>query len=178
MKTADYWLEKLRMRPTGIGGSIALTFHSNESLRNESLPERFDGNRRLYSTNYFLMQEGEILTLHSLHQDELWFFHMGSAVRIHCFSMTGDYRVLTLGSNFDKGELLQAVAPHHHWFGAELVGAGYALMSCSLAPGFDSRDSSLPTLGQLAELKRLFPRQVEVIDLLADGPTRAHTARE
>jgi hypothetical protein len=177
MKTADYWIEKLKMTPTGVGGQLAPTFVSDESLLSAALPERIHGDRRLYSANYFLLRENEILSLHTLNQDELWYFHLGSAVRLHIFQMTArTYSTVTVGGDFDKGERLQAVAPHNHWFGAELVRPGYTLVSCSLSPGFDHRDSSLPTARQLAELKKAFPLQVGIIDRLTRGPAHPQTA--
>ncbi|WNG15392.1 cupin domain-containing protein [Cystobacter fuscus] len=164
---AEYWIDKLGMTPMELGGLLAPTSVSDDRALKAALPERFDGDRGLYSANYFMLRQNEVLALHTLNQDELWFFHLGCAVRLHVFDpIERTYSVVTVGGDFDKGERLQAVAPHNQWFGAELVSPGYALVSCSLAPGFDPRDSRRPTAEQLAELKRMFPRQEAILDRL------------
>lgn len=136
-------------------------------MRSASLPERFAGDRHFYSTNYYLLKAGELLRLHALNQDEQWFYHQGSAVRLHIFSPDGGYSTIDIGADLDQGQVPQAVAPHNHWFGAELLGPGYVLVSCSLAPGYDPRDSFNPTAEQLAALKQAFPAQADLIQKLA-----------
>lgn len=163
---ADQLIEKLGMIPTGIGGYLAHGTGSDLILSEEALPERFVGDRTAYSTNYFLLKEGEILKIHALNQDEQWFFHQGSAIKLHIFSEEGIYSTVTFGSDLDQGQLLQGIAPHNHWFGAELLGPGYALSSCSLAPAWDKRDSFLPAPEQIDKLKRKFPEQLEIINKL------------
>jgi predicted cupin superfamily sugar epimerase len=165
-KEADQFIQKLKMVPTGIGGFIAPGPESDVTLLNEALPERFEGDRKAYSMNYFLLKEGEVLKMHALNQDEQWFFHQGSAIKLHIFSKEGVYSTVTFGSDIDQGQLFQGMAPHNHWFGAELLGPGYALVSCSLSPAWDKRDTSLPTPEQVEALKVTFPEQLAIINLL------------
>jgi len=163
---ADQLIEKLKMVPTGIGGYLAHGPESDLTIPKQGLPERFNGNRKAYSTNYFLLKEGEVLKIHALNQDEQWFFHQGSAIKLHIFSDDGVYSTVTFGSDLDQDQFLLGVAPHNHWFGAELLGPGYALASCSLAPAWDKSDSFLPTAEQIEKLKRKFPEQLEIINKL------------
>ncbi|RTY88509.1 cupin domain-containing protein [Flavobacterium sp. GT3R68] len=163
---ADELIEKLKMIPTGIGGYLAPGPESDLTILKEALPERFDGDRKAFSMNYFLLKAGEVLKMHALNQDEQWFFHQGSAIKLHIFSDEGVYSTVTLGSDLDQGQVLQAIAPHSHWFGAELLGPGYALSSCSLAPAWDKRDSFTPSIEQIEALKGAFPKQAAIIDLL------------
>nr|WP_294934762.1 cupin domain-containing protein [uncultured Flavobacterium sp.] len=165
-KEADQLIEKLNMVPTGIGGYLAPGPECNLVLPNNALPERFVGERRAYSMNYFLLREGEVLKLHSLNQDEQWFFHQGSAIKLHIFSEDGTYSTTTFGSDLDQGQQFQGIAPHNQWFGAELLGPGYGFVSCSLAPSWDKSDSVLPTPEQIEKLKMAFPEQKAIIDLL------------
>jgi predicted cupin superfamily sugar epimerase len=101
-----------------------------------------------------------------LNQDEQWFFHQGSAIKLHIFSDRGDYFTVTFGSDSDQGQLLQGIAPHNHWFGAELLGPGYGFVSCSLAPSWDQRDSFIPSSEQIEGMKGMFPDQIAIIDRL------------
>lgn len=165
-READQLIQKLKMFPTGIGGYLAHGTESDLTISEEALPKRFVGSRKAYSTNYFLLKEDEVLKMHALNQDEQWFFHQGSAIRLHIFSEEGEYSTVTFGSDLDQGQLLQGIAAHNHWFGAELLGPGYALASCSLAPAWDKRDSFLPTPEQIETLKRKFPEQLEIINKL------------
>ncbi|MEY8688882.1 MAG: cupin domain-containing protein [Leptothrix sp. (in: b-proteobacteria)] len=164
---ADDLIRKLKLVPTSVGGHFTSGPGSTDQVLSAALPERFVGDRRHYSTNYYLLRQGELLRLHALHQDEQWFYHRGSAVRLHIFSPEGVYSSIDIGADLDQGQVLQAAAPHDHWFGAELLGPGYVLVSCSLAPGYDPRDSVNPTTGQLAALKQACPTQAELIQRLA-----------
>jgi hypothetical protein len=60
-------------------------------------------------------------------------------------------------------------SPHNQWFGGELLGPGYALVSSSLGPGYDPRDSCTPSADQIAALKAAYPAQAQIIDELGQG---------
>lgn len=159
-------IETLDMEPTGIGGYIALGPSSDIVLKEEALPLRFNGTRKAYSMNYFLLQENDVLNLHMLNQDEQWFYHEGSAIKIHMFFGDGSYKSLIIGSDLPQGQQLQGIVPHNCWFGAELLGPGYILTSCSLAPGWDEQDSIIPSSKDIDNLKNHFPDQSDLIDKL------------
>ncbi|MDB5267919.1 MAG: hypothetical protein JWP58_959 [Hymenobacter sp.] len=171
-READDICKRLHLVPTGIGGYLAPGPAGDFTLEAGALPPRFNGARGIYSANYFLLKAGEFLQLHSLNQDEQWFFHQGSALRLHAFSAQGIYSTVTLGSDVAQGQVFQAVAPHSQWFGAELLGPGYALVSCSLAPAWSKEDSGLPTAEQVERLKDAFPEQAAIIELLRQKPLK------
>lgn len=139
---AEQLIAKLKMVPTGIGGYLAPGPGGSANIIDAALPERYKGDRKNYSINYYLLKEGEVLRMHSLNQDEQWFFHQGSAIALHMFGEQG-YQSVIVGADLDQGQTMQAVAPGQQWFGAELVVPGYTLVSCSLAPGWDKRDSAV-----------------------------------
>ena len=120
---ADQWISRLKMECIDLGGYFGEGFRGCEDIPSAALPTRFGGDRRFYSSNYFLLKAGQVLGLHMLNQDELWFFNQGGPIQLYIFSTNGVYRTVTVGSNQEQGEALQAVAPHSHWFGAELPGA-------------------------------------------------------
>ena len=167
VQAADALIAQLKLVPTGIGGYLAPGPGGNSTLLHAALPERFEGDRQTYSSNYFLLKAGEVLQLHALNQDEQWFFHQGSAIRLHVFSDAGVYTSIDIGADLDQGQSFHGVAPGQHWFGAELLGPGYGLVSCSLAPAWDRRDSSRPDAAQQGELRARFPAQAELIGRLA-----------
>lgn len=71
-------------------------------------------------------------------------FHDGGPLLVHVLSPEGGYRQLRIGIDAQAGETLQAVIPHGSWFGAELgPGAPFALVGCTVAPGFEYEDFEL-----------------------------------
>jgi hypothetical protein len=95
---------------------------------------------KTYSMNYFMLLDNEVLKLHMLNQDEQWFYHNGSAIRIHMFDMRNTidvkYTYVDVGSRIADGQLLQYSVPHNVWFGAEVLEVGYSMCSCSLSPAW------------------------------------------
>lgn len=165
--TAQYWIELLGLTATGAGTFFGSTSVSSGSILKSALPERFNGDRHFYSANYYLLPATNVLLLHSLKQDELWFHHAGLQFVLHIFTQEGEYYSVTIGQVSGSGDHLQAVVPHNSWFGAELAGeAGYGLAGCSLAPGFNPKDTTNPSYDDIAALKLAFPEQSEVIDRL------------
>ncbi|MFM9433959.1 putative cupin superfamily sugar epimerase [Janthinobacterium sp. CG_23.3] len=160
---ADRLIARLRLQPTGIGGYVAPGPGGAATLLRATLPERFDGDRPIYSSNYFLLKASTVLQLHGLNQDEQWFFHQGSAIRLHAFADTGLYTSCDIGADLEQGQSFHGVARGQQWFGAELLGPGYALVSCSLAPAWDKRDSSRPSAAQISALQAQFPAQAAII---------------
>jgi hypothetical protein len=57
-----------------------------------------------------------------------------------------------MGQNPEKGEVLQTVIWQGNWFAAEISNkAGYALIGCTVAPGFDFKDFELAVEKELIE---------------------------
>ncbi len=164
------WIKRLGMTPSGVGGWFAPAMVSKEAIPGAALPSRFGGaDHPLYSSNWYLLEAGEVLQLHTLKQDELWFFHLGAPIRLHVFSGEDGYAETVFGPDPDAGQVLHGAAPHSTWFGAELAGPGFALVSCSLSPGYEPADSAKPTEEQVAALVAGFPAQAELIRRLAAG---------
>jgi predicted cupin superfamily sugar epimerase len=166
---AQGWIKRLGMTPSGVGGWFAPAMLSNETIAGAALPPRFGGDHPLYSSNWYLLEAGEVLQLHTLKQDELWFFHLGTPVRLHVFSQEDGYSETVFGPDPDSGQILHGAAPHSTWFGAELAGPGFALVSCSLSPGYEATDSAKPTEEEVGALVDEFPAQAELIRRLAGG---------
>ena len=163
---AERIIKTLNMEAIELGGYFAPGFTSDIMLPENALPKRFEGNRQAYSTNYHMLKDTQVLKLHALNQDEQWFFHLGSALKLHIFEKNGTYSSLILGSDITEKQSLQGYTPHNSWFGAELLGPGFSLSSCSLAPSWDEKDSFTPSPEDINELKRMFPEQIDIIDRL------------
>jgi len=77
----------------------------------------------------------------------------------------GNLNKFLLGRNIENGESLQTVIKYNSWFAAELSDkTSFALIGCTVAPGFDFNDFEL---GKRDELIKTFPQFRELIYKLA-----------
>ena len=106
-----------------------------------------------------------VLTWHfdTIKQDEVWHFYDGTALTLHFFDPKGRYSTVTLGKKIQNGEVLMAVIKAGWVFGATVEPTSYALVGCTVAPGFDFTDLNIPKRSVL--LKR-FPQYPEIIKRL------------
>jgi uncharacterized protein len=150
MKRADYWIKTLRLIPHPEGGFFRETYRAAETIPTSALPRRYAGRRSFSTAILFLLRSGKVSRLHRLKSDELWHFHAGSRLTIHVISPTGHYTAVRLGRDPEHGEGLQALVKAGHWFGATVDRpSSYALIGCTVAPGFDFADFELADRGML-----------------------------
>ena len=164
MNTASDWIAKLRLARHPEGGWFRETYRSADEIKECCLGDRFAGKRSVSTSIYFLLESGQCSALHRIRSDEVWHHYDGSALTIHVIDPAGEYRSRLLGKQIDRGEEPQLVVPAGCWFGATVNEENsFALVGCTVAPGFDFRDFEL---GQREELLRLHPRQHAVIERL------------
>jgi uncharacterized protein len=144
---ANWWIEHLDLSPHPEGGFYRETFRSEEVLAAGALPERYVGGERCFKTSiYYLLARGERSRFHRLASDEIWHFHAGDPVTVHLLDEEDGYRKRLVGTRVDRGDVLQLHIPRGVWFGATLDhsydprSAGYVLVGCTVAPGFDFAD--------------------------------------
>jgi predicted cupin superfamily sugar epimerase len=169
---AARWIERLDLRPHREGGYFRETYRAAESVARAALPPRYDGPRAFMTAIYFLLPGGEISALHRLRSDELWFFHAGSALTVVTLAEDGALVETRLGPDVDRGERWQTIVGAGHWFGAMVEAAhSFALVGCTVAPGFEFADFEL---GERGALVRRFPQHRATIERLthATPPTR------
>jgi len=145
MKTAQDWIEALRLAKHPEGGYYRETYRSTATI----------GDRAVSTAIYFLLPAGEISALHRIKSDELWHFYGGNSLTIH--SIAGRYSTIELSADNP-----QAVVPAGNWFGAT-VETGYALVGCTVAPGFDFRDFEM---ADRTALLATYPQHRVVIERL------------
>ena len=161
MNTAKFLIEKFNLQPHPEGGFFRQTYKSDESIPQAALPERFNGDRAFSTAIYFLLDKGDFSAFHGIKQDEFWHFYTGSSVNIHVIDLNGYYFTLKLGIDFEQGEMPQAVVKAGCYFAAEINDkTSYALVGCTVAPGFDFADFEMPTRAALIEK---FPSCAEII---------------
>jgi predicted cupin superfamily sugar epimerase len=82
-------------------------------------------------------------------------------VLVHVIGKSGEYSKILLGNDPDDGEELQAVVKAGCWFASHVEdGKSFALVGCTVAPGFDFEDFEL---AKREELTRHYPQHRELI---------------
>ena len=159
--TAQDWIKYLELQPHPEGGYFKETYKSEESIPKEGLPDRFRGSRSFGTAIYYLLDGANFSAFHQLKADEIWHFYDGSQLVIHQIDVDGAYSQETLGKDMGNGELPQLLVKAGTWFGAEVVNkSSFALVGCTMAPGFEFADFEMPDRDVL--LKR-FPQHEKVI---------------
>jgi predicted cupin superfamily sugar epimerase len=128
---------------------------------------------RSFSTAiFFLVPRGSVSRLHRIRSAEVWHFYLGEPLTVYELDpTTGVEKRTLLGSDVLTGQALQHVVPAGAWFGSHLAAdagaaAGpaavppqgdsrdYALVGCTVAPGFDFADFEM---AKRADMLEAFP---------------------
>jgi predicted cupin superfamily sugar epimerase len=133
-------------------------------LARQSLPPEFRGARSVSTAIYFLLEEQDFSAFHRLRSDEVWHFYVGVRLVVHVIDEEGRYSEILLGSDPERGEVAQAVVKAGSWFASRVRdGQSFALVGCTVAPGFDFEDFEL---AKREELAQLYPRYRQLIEEL------------
>ena len=161
MPGAQYWIDHLNLEPHPEGGFFCQTYRAPLVIERSALPPTFGGPRSASTAIYFLLAGEDFSALHRLAADEVWHFSAGSALLIHSIDLHGNHSVLKLGQNAEADEQFQCVVPAGHWFGSCLESADmYALVGCTVSPGFDFAEFEI---AQRADLLAQYPQHRDVI---------------
>lgn len=167
IRDGSYWVEKLHLEPHPEGGFFRQTYRSDLAIAPKALPPGFTGARAASTAIYFLLEGENFSAFHRLRSDEMWHFYAGSPLILHLISMAGDYSSILLGSDPDAGQNFQAVVRAGCWFASHVADwKGWALVGCTVAPGFDFRDFEI---AQRADLVRDYPQHQVIIERLTRG---------
>ena len=162
--TAKYWITKLALQPHPEGGYFREIYRATEQIAAAALPTRYQGPRAISTSIYFLLAGAQISTLHRLASDEQWHFYDGSPLLLALIAPDGTSKEVRLGRCATASEQFQAVIPAGTSMGARLAShRGYALIGCTVAPGFEFQDFAA---GRRSELLKRFPRHRKLITAL------------
>jgi uncharacterized protein len=161
---ARYWIDKLQLERHPEGGYFRQTYRAALKISREALPAGFTGARAVSTGIYFLLQGADFSAFHRLRSDEMWHFYSGSGLLVHMIDAAGEYSTIRLGDDAEQGEMFQAVVKAGCWFGSELRRrSSYALVGCTVAPGFHFEDFDM---GKRAELVQAYPLHRALIERL------------
>jgi hypothetical protein len=166
MDEAQQWIQRLNLEPHPEGGWYRQTYRAPLTLPHAALPSHA-GDRAASTAIYFLLAGNQFSAFHRLRSDEVWHFYAGSALIVHVIEPDGEYRQHRLGGDVIAGEVFQAVVPAGCWFGSSLRHPDtYALVGCTVAPGFDFADFEM---AKCDELTTQNPQHRNIIERLTRG---------
>jgi predicted cupin superfamily sugar epimerase len=145
----------LGLTPHPEGGFFSETFRAPAHV------EAPFGARRAASTAiYFLLRAGDFSAFHSVRSDEVWHHYLGASIELHTIDPSGHHERIELGPELLHGERPQWVVPAGTLQAARVIGEGFGLCGCTVAPGFDFADFDMP---RRADLSARFPALIDVI---------------
>ncbi len=123
--TADEIIARLGLQSHPEGGHYHQTFLAPDQPRGAS------------TAIYFLLKGTERSHWHRVvDADEVWHFYAGAPLELSLSDDGRKVRHLRLGTNFEVGELPQAVVLRGVWQAARSLG-NWTLVGCTVAPAFE-----------------------------------------
>jgi len=167
--TAAEIIERLHLEPhPKEGGFYRETYRCDEPIAAMALPERYGAGRAHSTAIYYLLTPETFSALHRLRSDEVFHFYLGDPVEMLHLQPDGSAERVLLGSDLLAGMRPQVVVPRDVWQGARLLPGGrFALLGCTVAPGFDYADYEG---GMRAELRAAYPEVADLIAALTPDP--------
>ncbi|EFN57006.1 hypothetical protein CHLNCDRAFT_30563 [Chlorella variabilis] len=150
-------IQQLNMLPHPEGGYYKETFRDSRKV---------DAGRAASTAILYLLPAGAKSKLHRLDASECWHAYLGGAITIVELdgSSPSGTRTTVLGRDLAAGQKLQHVVPPDTWFGAAPAeGTEFALVGCTVAPGFQF---STFEMGERQRLLQDFPAAASWIERL------------
>jgi uncharacterized protein len=166
MNTAREIIDCLRLIPLTIeGGYFRETYRAPLSITAEALHNKYAGDRNASTCIYYLLTPETFSAIHRVTSDEIFHFYAGDPVEMLELHPDGTARTVTISNDLAAGHEPQHVVPAGVWQGCRLAPGRktWALMGCTVAPGFDYADF---VLADRAALLDNYPQQREMIKAL------------
>ncbi|MEM9329783.1 MAG: cupin domain-containing protein [Pseudomonadota bacterium] len=124
--SAEAIIETLGLSPHPEGGYFRETFRDEKQVAGRSIGTAI----------FFLLKAGEVSRWHKVDAAEIWHFYAGAPLELGLAEEGGEASTLTLGTDFEAGELPQHVIPTGWWQQARSLG-DWTLVGCTVSPGFE-----------------------------------------
>jgi len=153
------------------GGWYVRTYEAAEMVDAETFEDRrYAGARRTGTAIYYLLEPETFSEMHRLKSDEVFHFYAGDAVEMLQLRDGERGEVVVIGNDLMRGQRPQVVVERGVWQGSRLAAGGrWALLGCTVSPGFEFEDYDE---GTREELCAEWPEFVEEITAL----TRTHSS--
>ena len=133
------------------GGFYIRTYESGERIPASAFAEgRYPSARFTGTAIYYLLEPHTFSEMHRLRSDEIFHFYAGDPVEMLQLHPGGHGEIIRIGNRLDQGERPQVLAPRNVWQGSHLVpGGAWALLGCTVSPGFEFEDYETGTRAAL-----------------------------
>lgn len=148
-------IERLKLRAHPEGGFFREIFRSEHAVT----PDDGRGPRAAITTIYFLLTRETFSRWHRVRSDEVWHLYEGGPLELLEADLVGQTVARRiLGAAGDGVRIPVHTIPAGRWQAARTTGE-YALMGCSVGPGFDYADFELLSddRAALQAMKERFP---------------------
>lgn len=154
MTTAREIIERLQLVPLTIeGGYFRETYRAPLIVPAATLPSEYSGDRNASTAIYYLLTPDTFSAIHRVKSDEVFHFYAGDAVEMLQIRPDGTAKVVIIHNDLADGREPQVIVPAGVWQGCRLLPGGqWALMGCTVAPGFDYADFELAERDDLLKL--------------------------
>jgi predicted cupin superfamily sugar epimerase len=147
--TADEVIQLLKLEPHPKEGGLFRETYRSAGASDPGAP--FDGIRSHGTAIYYLLTPDTFSAMHRLPGDEIFHFYLGDPVEMLELHPDGTSRITILGPGLEN-MTVQHVVAGGTWQGTRLIEGGqWALMGCTVAPGFDYADYEAGTASLLDE---------------------------
>ena len=138
-------IRRFALQPHPEGGYYRETYRARQRVSREP---GLNGGDRSYAAStaiYYLLCDGAHSAWHRIRSDEVWHFYAGAALNVYVLNEDGSLTVHRLGNALDDADaVFQVVVEAGTWFAAECADpATYALVGCTVAPGFEFSEFEL-----------------------------------
>jgi predicted cupin superfamily sugar epimerase len=147
------------------GGFYIRTYESGERIPASAFADsRYPSARFTGTAIYYLLEPDTFSEMHRLRSDEIFHFYAGDPVEMLQLHPGGRGEIIRIGNRLDQDERPQVLAPRNVWQGSHLVpGGAWALLGCTVSPGFEFEDYET---GTRACLCAEWPRFTQLIHSL------------
>lgn len=159
MMTPEKIIKMLNLKPLEQEGGFFSEIYRSDELIPKTVDVREGGYPRSFATSiYYMIAPDHVSTMHRLTlSDEIFHFYLGDPVEMLQVRTNGAAEVVLIGSDLEKGQRPQIIAPKGVWQGARLVPGGrFALLGTSVPLWSDFSDYET---GKRDELIRLCPSE-------------------
>ena len=160
MSQAEELIRILELKPHPEGGFYKETYRCEEFIAQTALNARYSGPRSASTAIYFLHTADTFSVMHQVESDELFHFYLGDPVEMLVLEPLGA-QIFTIGSDVASGQQPQLRIPRGAYQGCRVKSGGrFALLGCTVAPGFDFADYHE---SKCADLQKQYPQFHEMI---------------
>ena len=142
MLTPQQIITRLQLIPLTIeGGHFRETYRAPLTIAASVLPAAYAADRNVSTSIYYLISPDTFSVIHRIKSDEVFHFYAGDPVEMLQLLPDGSARTVIIHNDLAAGHEPQLVVPAGVWQGCRLVRGGrWALLGCTVAPGFDYAD--------------------------------------